>query len=299
MQKNRLAFLYVFLALAGTHLWGIEITEEEYAALKAKEAILETQALPMLSVLLKDKNYSSQAGRIMSDIDEAKTAQYVFDLLPKGDHNVHKLLLRRACHSYERGTGVEWFDLAYRGAIVYLESEEIAAGFQSVSVSNTIYAIKLVSYYGSSEDMEILREYLNPKIQGSEEQIISATEAALARLGDKSYIDKIEQELKGFQQIEKFKNKDLWRLEETLRKAGATGNSLYIDYIGPYLYHESKSAGDIHIAPVLDAVQALEMIVGKSGVKEWRPKLSYWQSWWEKRITNRSYQLRSLRSLRR
>ncbi|MDQ8209725.1 hypothetical protein QEH52_19560 [Coraliomargarita sp. SDUM461003] len=290
MQKNRIATLCTLLVLTFTRGWSIEISEKEYERLKQKEELLHTQALPILSVLLKDKNYSSQAGRIMSEIDEARTAQYVYDLLPKGDHNVHKLLLRRSCHSYERGTGVEWSDLAYRGAKVYLGSKEIAEGFQSVSASNTIDAIKLVSYYGNAGDMELLRSYLTPTIEAYEEQIISASEAALARLGDEYYLNKIESELKSFEEIQELTIQDKYRLEKTLRKAGASGNPRYIDYVGPYLYHESESVGDIHIAPVMDAVQALEMIVGKSGVIGWEPKLSHWQSWWKQRISSRDIQ---------
>jgi hypothetical protein len=292
MQKNRIAILCTLLALSLTPVWSIEISEKEYEQLKEKEELLETQALPMLSVLLKDKNYGSQAGRIMSEIDEARTAQYVYDLLPKGDHNVHKLLLRRACHSYERGTGVEWSDLAYRGAIVYLQSKEIAEGFQTVSASNTIDAIKLVSYYGNAENMELLRNYLTPTIKSYEEQIISTTEAALARLGDEYYLNKIESELKIFEDIQELTIQDKFRLEKTLRKAGASGSPRFIDYVGPYLYHESESVGDIHIAPVMDAVQALEMMVGRSDVKGWEPKLSHWQSWWKQRISRQSTQRR-------
>jgi len=123
-----------------------------------------------------------------------------------------------------------------------------------------IEAIKVLSLTGSDLDFQILERYANlglvPHYLG--DQLSDVAEGALARLGSKPHLDKIEQELHEAKKNYTFD--EALRLSQILRKAELAGKAELSNAICPHLWSLVNNHTDVILDPAGWAASALQAI---------------------------------------
>jgi hypothetical protein len=200
---------------------------------------LPYDAFPLLVSLLEGDLGFDAVVRLF-DLDAGRA---MLPALQSKNGNVSGFALRRFLEGWVKGSRT-YFPEAH------------AAAVRMLAQGMPIEAIETVGITGDAADFPLLEKCTAPASNG-EERVFTAV-AALARLGSKPHLERLQLELKtagtgDFQQA--------LRLSRILEAAGFAGHPELVDFICPYVWVNDVNVGDMIASPALAASMALAATV--------------------------------------
>ncbi len=219
---------------------------------------LMVDVFPALTELLTDYDYGYKAAQTMLQIDRARALPLILEAAPLADLNVQNIGFYEFMSDYfAHSRDPECATLAHEAAIAVFENE----GSSLLTVEAALYVVGLT---GSEKDFPLLeRVYAENNRPGSwANNLRSAAEGALAKLGSSSHLENLKAEL----QRSLPNHLDLNTADEIsswLHEAAFIGNTELVPLVCLHLKDPAAWDGDSGIVLSQRAASALTALVEK------------------------------------
>ncbi|MBF0500432.1 MAG: hypothetical protein HQM09_09885 [Candidatus Riflebacteria bacterium] len=228
---------------------------EEFAE---KLKFLGASAIRTLETFLTDRDLGGEAAETMLVLDKGVAAPLIFASMPRSDRNIQFHTFKLFIRLIQEGEKITCRKEMHDAAIRCLEADTNAdAGEQA------LYAIGLT---GDISDFPLLQKLYDNTLRTPvwRAKLRNAAEAALARLGNQTYISNIKNRLSKAIS-DPFTRDDAVSLVECVQEAAFTGNREFVPLLRVHLNTpEPQPRTDDIVSPAYSAGLALEAILGKN-----------------------------------